>query len=78
MKDKVQESTLRWYAPVKRRNEDNMIRWAAERVEKGRRPRGRPRKRWMDCVKEDGKVMDLDPVADRVRRNTITKRPDPP
>ena len=41
---------------VKRRDEDDVIRWVAESVETGRRPRGKARKvTWMDCVKEDGR-----------------------
>ena len=44
-----------------------IIRRVAERVEIGRRPRGRPKKKWIDCVKEDGRVVDLDMVEDMYR-----------
>ena len=43
MRDKVQESRLRWYGHVRRCEEDKMIKWAADREEVGKRPRGRPR-----------------------------------
>lgn len=74
LREKIQESRPRCFGHVKRQNEDDMIRWAAEIVDPGRRPKGRSRKRWMDCVKEGGKVVDLNVVEDRVRSNTITRR----
>ena len=70
------ECRLRWYGHVKRWDENDMIRWISERAETGRRPRGRPRKRWMDFVRQDGRVVDL--VTDRTRWRTIMRRPDPP
>ena len=51
------------------------MRWVAERMETGRRPRGKPRKRRMDYVKEDGRVVDLDVVEENARWMTITRRP---
>lgn len=41
----MQERKLRWYVHVKRRNEDYMIRWTAERRKTGKSPRRKPRKR---------------------------------
>ena len=55
-----------WCGHVKRRDKD-IIRWVAERMETGRRRRGRQRKRWMDCVKEDGRVVDLHVVEESAR-----------
>ena len=60
MSDKVQESRLRWYGHVRRCEDDEMIKWAADRVEEGKRPRGRPRQRWKDCIKEGGRSIDLE------------------
>lgn len=31
----------------------------------------------MDCLKDDGKMVNLDVVMNRVKRNTITRRSDP-
>ena len=52
---------------MKGRDEEDMIRWMAKRMETGRRPRGKPRKRRMDYVKEDGRVVDLDVVQESAR-----------
>ena len=42
---KVQQRRMRWYGHVMRRGE--------EYVGQGSRRRGRPKKRWADCVKAD-------------------------
>ena len=50
LREKIRECRLRWYGHVKRMEQNEFVRWAAERKEPGTRKRGRPRKRWMDCV----------------------------
>ena len=40
--------------------------------------RGRPRKRWIDCVRDDGRVLDLSRVGDRRQWRAVSRRPDPP
>ena len=50
---KVKENRMRWFGHVCRKREDDLVRQIWERKEEGRRGRGRPVKRWMDCVKED-------------------------
>ena len=50
---KIQERRLRWYGHVQRREEDHVTRRTLEMEVEGRRARGRPRRRWMDCVLED-------------------------
>ncbi|KAK4314273.1 hypothetical protein Pmani_014425 [Petrolisthes manimaculis] len=74
MREKIRESRLRWYGHVKRKTEDDLVRWAAECT----RRRGRPRKRWMDCVRDDGRQVDLSKVGDRVMWRAVSRRPDPP
>ena len=44
---------MQWFGHVCRKREDDLVRQIWERKEEGRRGRGRPVKRWMDCVKED-------------------------
>ena len=48
-----------------------------ERKEPGTRSRCRPRKRWMDCVRDYGRVVDLDKVNDRVEWSNVLRRPSP-
>ncbi|XP_063596700.1 uncharacterized protein LOC134773428 [Penaeus indicus] len=50
--EKVKEIRMRWYRHVKRR-EGHPAKVAMESIVPGRRPRGRPKKRWRDNVKED-------------------------
>jgi hypothetical protein len=45
---KIQESRLRWFRHVERREEDYVGKRTA-----GRRGRGRPKKRWKNCVHQD-------------------------
>ena len=59
LREKIRESRLRWYGHVKRKEEDEFVRWSAERRETGTRKIGRPRKRWMECIRDDGKVVEL-------------------
>ena len=57
---------------------EEFVRWSAERRETGTRKRGRRRKRWMDCVRDDGKVVDLSRVGDRRQWRAVSRRPDLP
>ena len=51
--EKVKEARLRWYGHVFRRSEEVPIRSIMELTIESNRGRGRPKKRWLDCVKED-------------------------
>ena len=51
--EKLRNVRLRWYGHVKRREEDYVGKRMMEMAVPGRRKRGRPRRRWMDLVKED-------------------------
>ncbi len=42
----LKRSRLRWYGHVRRREEDHILRRAAEMEVEGVRPRGRPKKTW--------------------------------
>ena len=50
---KIGNARLRWYKHVKTRKEDYVGRWMMEMAVPGRRKRGRPRRRWIDLVRED-------------------------
>ena len=50
---KVKEARLRWFGHVERMEEDCPARRVIGEEVPGRRGKGRPKKRWMDCIKED-------------------------
>lgn len=52
---KIKEARLRWFGHVERREEDNPVKRVTKEEVAGKRGRGRPKKRWSDCVKEDMK-----------------------
>ncbi|EYC31903.1 hypothetical protein Y032_0003g1295 [Ancylostoma ceylanicum] len=51
--DKMREARLRWFGHVCRREEESVARTALNLNVKGTEPRGRPKTRWLDCVKAD-------------------------
>ena len=55
---KVQERRLKWYGQVMRREEHYVGRRALVMIVQGRRKRGRPKRRWLDKVKDDIKERD--------------------
>lgn len=50
---KLKENKLRWYGHIKRRDENELVRKMLDMDVQGRRRRGRPKKRWMDGVREE-------------------------
>ena len=50
---KLWNARLRWYGHLKRREEDYVWKRMMEMVVPGRRKRRRPRKRWIDLVREN-------------------------
>ena len=76
---KVQERRLQWYGHVMRRDEDYVGRRVLEMEVQGRRRPGRPRRRWMDSVKEDLSERGLtgEEVYDRKRWKRLTRSVDP-
>ena len=65
---KIQEGRLRWYGHLLRRDENHVGRYAMDMEVQGRRRRGKPRKRWRDCVREDLQWKDID-EAEALNRN---------
>jgi hypothetical protein len=53
LRETVEKSRLRWFGHVKRMEDVRIPRRMSEIRMNGRRPRGRPRRRWIDEVKRD-------------------------
>jgi len=51
--EKMRQARLRWYGHVMRRGEEAVVPTALRLEPAGRRPRGRPKKRWLDRINED-------------------------
>ena len=67
--DKVREARLRWFGHVQRRNCEYIGRRMLRLELPGRRSRGRPKRRFMDVVREDMKLVGVseEDAEDRVR-----------
>ena len=76
---KVQERRLKWYGHVMRREEHYVGRRAIVLKVQGRRMRGRPKRRWLDKVKDDIKEKGLsaDDVYDRATWRRMPSYIDP-
>ena len=76
---KAQEARLRWYGHVMRRDDEYVGRRMMEMEVPGRRPRGRPKKRWKDCIREDmqEKNINQNMVYDRLTWRRLTINSDP-
>ena len=69
----MREARLRCYGHVARRDEGEPVRDIMELEIKGNRGRGRPKKRWMDSVKEDLNVKELTANMTRDRKEWRTR-----
>ncbi|PIO69918.1 hypothetical protein TELCIR_08246 [Teladorsagia circumcincta] len=72
--DKMREARLRWYGHVLRANDDTVCKIGLDFNVPGKRPRGRPKQRWLDTLHEDLKLAGLHPDQahnrEKWRRNT--------
>ena len=77
--DKVREARLRWFGHVQRRDSEHIGRRMLSFELPGRRPRGRPKRRFMDVVKEDMKVVGVreEDAKDRARWRQLIRCGDP-
>ena len=57
---KMQERRLRWYGHVSRREEHHITRTVLSLEAPGKRPRVRPKLRWMDKIRADLKDLGID------------------
>ena len=58
--DQVTKRRLSWYGHIKRRKPEYMTRTVLDMEIPGKRPRGRPRIRWMDNIRRDMRLHGLD------------------
>ena len=72
--DKVREARLRWFGHVQRRESEYIGRMLRLELP-GRRSRGRPKRRFMDVVREDMKLAGVreEDAEDRVRWRQMTR-----
>ena len=77
--DKMRETRLRWYGHIIRSDVNSVAKTALQLSPQGRRPRGRPKKRWLDRLKEDMRNTNVAPedALDRAkwRRQCTTADP---
>ena len=67
IQEKVRETRLRWYGQMQKMEENNKVRAVVDMIVPGKRPRGRPRGKWMDCVRRDMQALWITPEEDQYR-----------
>ena len=76
---KVQKRRMRWYVHVMSRDEECVGKMVMGIEVQGSRRRGRPKKRWADCEKDDSREMGLpgEEVYDRAAWRRLSSQIDP-
>ena len=76
---KVQESRLKWYGHVLRREEEYVDKRVKVMEGPGKKRRGRPKRRWSDSIRNDLSERELsgEEVQDRVKMRHLTRNTDP-
>ena len=79
IQEKVREMRLRCYGHMQRMEENNEVRAVVDTRVPGKRPRGRPRGRWMDCVRRDMQALRIIPedAQDKTLWKSIIRAADP-
>ena len=75
----VRRRRLRWFGHVRRREDGNILRRAMEMEIPGKRPPGRPMRKWEESVKDDLKCLNIEEesVRDREVWKKLIGRPTP-
>ncbi|KAJ8873906.1 hypothetical protein PR048_024742 [Dryococelus australis] len=76
---KVQERRLLWYGHIKRRNDNYVGKKVLDLEVVGRTNRGKPRRRWMDCVREDlrEKQLNVNDIWNRAKWKRLSRNTRP-
>ena len=76
---KVQESRLKWYGHVLRREEEYVGKRVMAMEVPGKRRRGRPKRRWMDTIGNDlsEKELSREDTQDRAKWKSLIRHIDP-
>ena len=76
---KVQESRLKWYGHVLRREEEYVGKRVMAMEVPGKRRRGRPKRRWMDTIGNDlsEKELSREDTQDRAKWRSLIRHIDP-
>ncbi|EYC10880.1 hypothetical protein Y032_0053g2350 [Ancylostoma ceylanicum] len=76
---KMREARLRWYGHVLRSDDNSVAKSAMNITVEGRRPRGRPKTRWLDRIEEDMRLLKLtdEDAFNRGKWRNHTRNADP-
>ncbi|EYC40844.1 hypothetical protein Y032_0594g424 [Ancylostoma ceylanicum] len=79
IQEKMREQRLRWLGHVLRASEQSAEKIAYEFEVSGKRPRGRPKQRWTDTLRNDLKIVSLHPdqAHERSKWRLQSRRADP-
>ena len=67
IQEKFRKIRLRWYGHMKRMEDNKEVRAVVNMIVPGKRPRGRPRGRWMDGVRRDMQAQRITPEEEQDR-----------
>jgi hypothetical protein len=70
IRKKIKGNRLSWYGHVMKGEENHVTRRVMNMNVEGRRGRGRPKKRWNDCVRQDMREM---AVSDEITSNRVAE-----